>query len=240
MANIIRLGGGAGGKKAQLATIVVTAPTGSNVTATKGDITLTAPEVNGTWTFSVPEAGTWTLTAIKGSDSSSTTIDVIGSYDAELVYNWTATITGNGGGVATATIDGTDYGSAATVQVPRGATIQFTANSGKYYRFVPNKPSQSRNYYFYGCIKVNGTVVAGSDSTSSQSSDPGAATYSMVPTNDMTIALSYKDLSGYDNYRNAGIIEITYNATEAQTAALEREVMANALQTLGVETEETV
>lgn len=235
MANIIRLGGGAGGKKTQLATIVVTAPTGSTVTATKGDITLTAPEVNGTWTFSVPEAGTWTLTAIKGSDSSSTTIDVIGSYDAELVYNWTATITGNGGGVATVTINGTNYGSAATVQVPRGATINFTANSGQYYMRGLNQM-----YYFYGCIKVNGKVVAGSDDSSGTTTHLRNETYSMVANNDMTIALSYRDFSNKERYRNAGIIEITYNATEAQTAALEREVMASALQTLGVETEETV
>lgn len=237
MANIIRLGGGAGGKKTQLATIVVTAPTGSTVTATKDDITLTAPEVNGTWTFSVPEAGTWTLTAIKGSNSSSTTIDVIGSYDAELVYNWTATITGNGGGSANVTINGTNYGSAATVQVPRGATINFTANSGHYYQYAQHG---SAMYYFYGCIKLNGTVVAGSSSTSMRPSDPGAATYSMIANNDMTIALSYRDFSNKERYRNAGIIEITYTATAAQTAALEREVMASALQTLGVETEETV
>lgn len=237
MANIIRLGVGAGGKKAQLATIVVTAPTGSTVIATKNDITLTAPEVNGTWTFSVPEAGTWTLTATKGSNSSSTTVNVIGSYDAELVYSWTATITGNGGGVATVTIDGTNYGSATTVQVPRGATIKFTANSGRYYMYAHTGGGM---YYFYGCIKVNGKVVAGSSSTSGTTSDPGAATYSMVANNDMAIALSYRDFSDKTNYRNAGIIDITYNATAAQTAALEREVMASALQTLGVETEETV
>ena len=237
MANIIRFGGGAGGKKAQLATIVVTAPTGSIVTATKGDITLTAPEVNGTWTFSVPEAGTWTLTAIKDSNSSSTTIDVIGSYNAELVYSWTATITGNGGGGATVTVGGTNYGSAATVQVPRGATIKFTANSGKYYQSMHVGGDM---YYFYGRIKVNGGVVAGSSSLSSVTKDPGGATYSMVANNDMTIALSYRDFSDKQQYRNAGIIDITYTATAAQTAALEREVMASALNTVGVETEETV
>lgn len=237
MANIMRLGGGSGGKKAQLATIVVTAPTGSTVTATKDDITLTAPEVNGTWTFSVPEAGTWTLTATKGSSSASTTIDVIGSYDAELIYSWTATITGNGGGSATVTIEGTNYGNAATVQVPSGATINFTAYSGKYYQKMH---SGGETYYFYSCIQLNGTVVAGSRDTAAQLSDPGTATYSMVANNDMTIELSYSDFSDKPSYRNAGIINITYTATAAQTAALEREVMANALQTLGVETEESV
>ena len=62
----------------------------------------------------------------------------------------------------------------------------------------------------------------------------------MVANNDMTIALSYRDFSDKPSYRNAGIINITYTDTAAQTAALEREVMANALQTLGVETEESV
>lgn len=236
MANIIRLGGGAGSKKAQLATIVVTAPTGSTVIATKGDITLTAPEVNGTWTFSVPEAGTWTLTATKGSENTSTTIDVIESYDVELTYSWTATITGNGRTSASVTIDGTKYNSATIVQVSHATTITFEARSGQYKVLVPSV----KQYYFYGYIKVNGTVVAGSDTFTALTSDPGTATYSMIADKDMTIALSYRDYPNKDIVRSAGVIDITYNATAAQTAALEREVMASALQTLGVETEETV
>ena len=37
--------------------IVVTAPTGSTVTATLGDKVLNAAEVDGTWTFDIPAYG---------------------------------------------------------------------------------------------------------------------------------------------------------------------------------------
>ena len=39
--------------------IIVTAPTGSTVTCSKGSTVLHAEEVNGTWTFNVPEYGEW-------------------------------------------------------------------------------------------------------------------------------------------------------------------------------------
>lgn len=70
LGNPITLGGGGGNE------LIVTAPTGSTVTATKGSITKTATEKNGTWTFKGLEAGDWTVTAVKGSDRASSVVTV--------------------------------------------------------------------------------------------------------------------------------------------------------------------
>lgn len=68
--------------------IVVTAPTGSTVTCTKGSRTLTATEVSGTWTFDVPDYGTWVINASKGSESTSESVDVtaVKQYSISLAY----------------------------------------------------------------------------------------------------------------------------------------------------------
>lgn len=81
MANIMRLGGGANGNE-----LIVTAPTGSNVTATKDGKTRTALENNGTWTFKGLGAGTWVITATNGSSTASKTVTFVDEQSAELSY----------------------------------------------------------------------------------------------------------------------------------------------------------
>lgn len=68
--------------------IVVTAPTGSTVTCTKGSTVLTASEVSGAWTFDVPDYGTWTVNAVKGSDSKSKSVEVteVKQYNISIDY----------------------------------------------------------------------------------------------------------------------------------------------------------
>lgn len=77
-----------GGKGGLMPRIIVTAPTGSTVTCVKGAVTLTASEVSGTWTFNVPDYGTWTVNAVKGTDSASSevVVDEIAVYNVEIVY----------------------------------------------------------------------------------------------------------------------------------------------------------
>lgn len=58
------------------ATINVTYPAGSTCTVTDGTTTLTAPNTSGTWACAVPNAGTWTITAMKGSQSKSTNVSI--------------------------------------------------------------------------------------------------------------------------------------------------------------------
>lgn len=51
-----------------LNTVIVTAPTGSTITMSKGNIVLTATEEDGKWTFHPMEFGTWSIN--KNSSSS--------------------------------------------------------------------------------------------------------------------------------------------------------------------------
>ena len=99
LGNPITLGGGGGNE------LIVTAPTGSIVTATKGSVTKTATEKNGTWTFKGLEAGDWTVTAVKGSNSTSSVVTV----SAEIVtlsFKPTASLTANSGVTYTNGISG--------------------------------------------------------------------------------------------------------------------------------------
>lgn len=58
------------------ATIHITYPAGSTCKVTNGTTTLTAPNTSGTWACVVPNAGTWTVTATKGSLSKSSDVSI--------------------------------------------------------------------------------------------------------------------------------------------------------------------
>lgn len=79
---------GSGGGGGLLPRIIVTAPTGSTVTCVKDAVTLTATESSGTWTFDVPDFGTWTVNATKGAESTSKTVNVnmAAVYEVTLAY----------------------------------------------------------------------------------------------------------------------------------------------------------
>lgn len=68
-------GFGAGGDFTK-SVIIVTAPTGSTVTCTKGTVTKTAAERNGEWWFKGLEIGTWTLKATLGGQTASRTVNI--------------------------------------------------------------------------------------------------------------------------------------------------------------------
>ena len=74
-----------GGFKPQ---IIVTAPTGSTVTATLDSKTYTATESSGTWTFDVDKYGVYTVTSTLGADTASkeVEINVVKQYAVELAY----------------------------------------------------------------------------------------------------------------------------------------------------------
>lgn len=99
LGNPITLGGGGGNE------LIVTAPTGSTVTATKGSITKTATEKSGTWTFKGLEAGDWTVTAAKGSDSASSVVTV-SAETVTLSFKPTASLTAKSGVTYTNGISG--------------------------------------------------------------------------------------------------------------------------------------
>lgn len=71
------------------ATINITYPAGSTCTCSDGTTTLSAPDTSGTWACIVPNAGTWTVTSISGTetDSKAVTITTDGqSTSVELSY----------------------------------------------------------------------------------------------------------------------------------------------------------
>ena len=78
------------------AVIVVTAPTGSTVTATLDGTVYTAQEVNGTWTFKVRKFGTYTVTATLGNQTASKTVEVTEkkTYEVTLAYTLSVSISG--------------------------------------------------------------------------------------------------------------------------------------------------
>ena len=127
------------------AVIVVTAPTGSTVTATLDGTVYTAQEVNGTWTFKVRKFGTYTVTATLGNQTANTTVDVTEkkTYDVALAYTFTVKITRPNGAVydmANVKINGVTYNTANTLQVNTGTIITLIAkgNSSEGLIFVNN------------------------------------------------------------------------------------------------------
>lgn len=81
-----------GGEKA---TIIVSAPTGSTVTATLGTKVLRTTEKNGVWTFNVKAFGVWTINATLGNESAQTTVNVT----QETTYNVLLSYTNPANGV---------------------------------------------------------------------------------------------------------------------------------------------
>lgn len=68
------------------ATITVTYPSGSTLTCTCGSDSFTAETTSGSYTFVVPYAGTWTVRAVKGSESDSKAVSI-------TTYNQAANVT---------------------------------------------------------------------------------------------------------------------------------------------------
>lgn len=77
---ITRRGGGT-----PYAAIGVTYPSGSVCTCTNGTLTLTAKDTGGKAIFVIPSAGTWTVTAVSGSKSTSKTVSITAEGQAETV-----------------------------------------------------------------------------------------------------------------------------------------------------------
>lgn len=96
--------------------IIVTVTSGATVTATKGSLSVSGTSVNGTCTLTVPEAGTWSVNATLGGQTSVTkTVSITDSYTVALTF-FSATIT--------VTVD-----SGATVTLKKGGTTIATKTS---------------------------------------------------------------------------------------------------------------
>lgn len=89
---ITRRGGGT-----PYAAIGVTYPSGSVCTCTNGTLTLTAKGTGGKAIFVIPSAGTWTVTAVSGSKSTSKTVSITAEGQVETVTLTFETILFDGG-----------------------------------------------------------------------------------------------------------------------------------------------
>lgn len=72
------------------ATIAVTWPAGSTCTCENGSTVLTAPDTSGSYTFTVPNTGTWTVSCTDGTQTASTTATVSAEGEAvnvKLAYD---------------------------------------------------------------------------------------------------------------------------------------------------------
>ena len=179
------------------AVIVVTAPTGSTVTATLDGTVYTAQEVNGTWTFKVRKFGTYTINATLGNQTASTTVAVAEAktYEVTLAYTLSVSISGNlsaSGQNCYVYINNMYYGNSfnsvqnfpANITIPQGTAIQVGMSGSPY-----ANPST---------CTINGKKVI-----STQSYD--VQTYTFTPTGNCTIVMTRFPSGG-----NGNTMTITY------------------------------
>ncbi len=110
------------------AVIGVTYPSGSVCTCTNGTLTLTAKDTSGKAIFVIPSTGTWTVTAVSGSKSTSKTVSITAEGQVEIVeLTYGLYIFKNGSGLTSGySIKSNSIISAPTVS---GDTISWSGDS---------------------------------------------------------------------------------------------------------------
>lgn len=201
-------------------TIVVTAPTGSTVTATLGSKVYSAAEAGGKWTFKVRKKGTYTIKAVKGSQSATASVAVTTkkTYTATLTYVTYVSYRVRGSGV----YSGSGTASGETVATANGSALAgtYTVVLGSTIPLTIRSTAGGA-----GTITVDDTVVKRTgvgDST---------ATYNLKIANSGIVIV----LSAQGTSRGAwGVITVTGASTQSLT--LENDHIAVALGELGVDT----
>lgn len=117
-------------------TLVVSVTTGSLVTASKSGRSVSGTAVNGQCVLTLPEAGTWTVSAtLDGQTSSTQTVNVVESYAVTLTYFSAAiTVTAPSGSTVTCSKGATSYQKTSTgtavFTVTEAGTWTVTATQG--------------------------------------------------------------------------------------------------------------
>lgn len=135
------------------AVISVTYPSGSTVTCTNGSKTLKAKDTSGKAMFIIPSAGTWTVKAVKGSQSASKAVSITAAGQVEtLTLLFHLYIFKNNEGIGSGlSLDGINYfgsGAITNSNLPYNPSTNFSVttecisakakNSGENY-WVPTK-----------------------------------------------------------------------------------------------------
>ena len=144
--------------------IVVTAPTGSTVTATDGNTSLVGTEVSGKWTFQIPAYGVWNITATLNGQTATTSVSVteVKQYTVTLTY-FAATIA-------------VTYPSGSTCTCSNGTTTLTAPNTTGSYTFtVPSAGT-------WTVKSTNGTDTAQQAVSITTSGQSASVTLSYKPT----------------------------------------------------------
>ena len=179
--------------------IIVTVKSGATVTATKGSLSVSGTSVNGTCTLTVPELGTWSVSATLGGQTSDTkTVSITDSYAVALTF-FSATITVN--------VD-----SGASVTLKKGGTTIATKTSNGTAVFTVTETGT----YTVEATK-NGQTTSGSVNVVS-STTSYALTLSFVSStlndNEWSVIKSVSDDGQGENYWSIGDRkEVTLNGT---------------------------
>ena len=201
-------------------TIVITAPTGSTVTATLGGKVYSAAEVSGKWTFKVRKKGTYTIKAVKGSQSATASVAVTTkkTYTATLTYVTYVSYRVNGSGV----YSGSGNANGETVATAGGSALAGT-----------------RTVALGSTIPLVVKATAGGSATITVGSTVVARTTVKTPTATYNLKIANSGivitLRAEGTNRGAwGLITVTGASTTS--LALENDHMAVALGELGVDT----
>ena len=150
---ITRRGGGI-----PYAIIGVTYPEGSVCTCSNGSVTLSAKDTTGKALFVIPTAGTWTVKAVKGSQSASKAVSITAEGQvatAELAYDYI--IFSNETGLNSVYSDG-GGGAAVTVSTDSNGIKILTFPTGGYGGMAYIKPSIDLTKY--ATLKISGYAGA--------------------------------------------------------------------------------
>ena len=168
------------GKAGTQFSLVVTVETGSLVTATKGTRSVSGTAVNGSCVLTLPEAGTWTVTATRDGQTSDTkTVSVVDSYAVTLTFfSATITVTAPSGAVVTlkkggSTVDSkTSTGTAVFTVYETGEYTVEATQGGQSTSGTVNVVSSTTSYAIILSF-VSDTLNENSWDTISEVSDAG-------------------------------------------------------------------
>lgn len=203
------------------ATIAVTYPAGSTCTCTDGSTTLTAVGTTGSYTFTVPNAGTWTVSCTNGEKTKSENVIIANEGQAESVtitYELVLFDSDSGGDVA-ANSGGWDLSGGTISTSSISISCQSTSSSfgGTIYWSKVSATAKTKNtsidFSAYTTLRVQ--VSASSGQTRQVKIYDSADTQKAVT--NLTVGENSLDITNIDI---SGYVQLYTYAVESNSAAL--------------------
>ena len=169
--------------------IIVTVTSGATVTATKGSLSVSGTSVNGTCTLTVPEAGTWSVSATLNGEKSDTKSVTVRDRYAVALYFVSSVLNDNDWKTIKAVSDkgeGANYWSIGDRKaVTVNGTVGTLAVNGTYYAYIigfNHNSSKEGNGITFGTFKTalsGGTDICLVDGKYNGSSTNGTKYFNM-------------------------------------------------------------